>query len=119
MVKKILNSLMWFFIIMLVGTLIITILHYFNIMNNKTISIIKFIIPMIAMIISSYRLGKVSNKKGYLEGLKFGGIIIFIFIILVILLDKLEIKSIIYYGILLLTSIISSMIGINRKKLGA
>ena len=119
MFKKILNSCLWFFIIMLVGTLIITILNYFSIMNNKTITIMKFIIPMISMIFSSYRLGKSSDKKGYLEGLKFGGIIIFIFIILVILLDKLEIRSMIYYGIMLLTSIISSMIGINRKKLGA
>lgn len=119
MLKKILNSLMWFFIILLCGTLIITILNYFNIMNNKIIFVVKLILPMIAMFISSYRLGKVSDKKGYLEGLKFGGIIIFVFMILVILLDKLEIKSIIYYGILLLTSIMSSMIGINRKKIGA
>lgn len=119
MFKKILNCLGLFFIIILGSTLIITILNYFNIMNNKTISIIKFVIPMLSIIISSYRLGKSSDKKGYLEGLKFGGIIILTFIILILLLDKLELKSIIYYGILLLTSIISSMIGINRKKLGA
>ena len=119
MFKKILNCLGLFFIIILGSTLIITILNYFNIMNNKTISTIKFVIPMLSIIISSYRLGKFSEKQGYLEGLKLGGIIIFIFIILVILLDKLEIRSMIYYGIMLLTSIISSMIGINRKKLGA
>ena len=115
MFRKILNSFSIFFIIILIGTFIITLLNYFNIMNNKIISIIRFIIPMISMIISSYKLGKTSEKKGYLEGLKFGSIIIFIFILFVILLDKLEFKSIIYYGILLLTSIISSTIGINRK----
>lgn len=119
MLKKMLNCLGLFFIIMLVSTLIVTILNYFSVFSNKIISIMKFILPMLSMIISSYRLGKFSDKKGYLEGLKFGGIIILIFMILVILLDKLEIKSIIYYGILLLTSILSSMIGINRKKLGA
>ena len=102
MLKKIVNCLIWFFVIIFIGTLVLTLINYFDIINNKVASIIRFVIPMLGMIISSYRLGKVSNKKGYLEGLKFGGIIIFIFIVLVILLDKLEIKSIIYYGILLL-----------------
>ena len=119
MLKKMFNCLSLFFIIIFIGTLIITTLNYFSIINNKTISVIKFLIPIIATIISSYRLGKLSEKKGYLEGIKFGGIIVLIFVLLVISLDKLEIKNIIYYGILLLTSIISSTIGINRKKLRA
>lgn len=116
MVKKILNSCLYFFIILVTGALIITLLNYFNIMNNKIISIIKFIIPIIAMLISSYKLGKTSDKNGYLEGLKLGGIIILIFIMLVIILDSLNLKSIFYYLILLLTSVMGSMIGINRKK---
>ena len=110
---------MWFFIILLGGVFIITLINYFNIMNDKIISIIRFILPMVSIFVSSYRLGKSSDKKGYLEGLKFGGIIILIFMLLVIIFDKLSWKSIIYYGILLLTSIMSSMIGINRKKLNA
>lgn len=116
MVKKILNSLLTFFIIIITGTLVITIFNYFNILGSNIISIMRLILTVIAMFISSYRLGKVSDKKGYLEGLKFGGIVIFIFTTLVILLDKLELRSLIYYLILLLTSVMSSMIGINRKK---
>lgn len=116
MVKKILNSLLTFFIIIISGTLVITIFNYFNILGSNIISIMRLILPVIAMFISSYKLGKVSDKKGYLEGLKFGGIVILIFTILVILLDKLELRSLIYYLILLLTSVMSSMIGINRKK---
>jgi len=119
MFKKMINCMMWFFIILIVGTLIITLINYFNVMNGNIVSIMKFILPMISMIVSSYRLGKMSDKKGYLEGLKFGTIIIFIFMILVIILDKLNWKSILYYGILLLTSIMGSMIGINRKRLNA
>ena len=116
MVKKILNSLVSFFIILILGTLVITILNYFNIMGNKIIYIIKFILQIIAMFISSYKLGKASEKQGYLEGLKLGGIIILIFMVMIIILDSLELKSIFYYLILLLTSIMGSMIGINRKK---
>lgn len=110
---------MWFFIILLIGTLILTLINYFDIMSDKIVSIMRFIIPMIAMFVSSYRLGKSSDKKGYLEGLKFGGIIILIFMGLVIILDKLSFNSMLYYLILLLTSVMSSMIGINRKKMNA
>lgn len=117
MLKKILNSLLTFFIILLIGTLFITLFNYFNLLPSKIISIIKLILPLTAIGISSYRLGKQSEKKGYLEGLKLGIIIIFIFLILILILDKITLKSLLYYSILLLTSILSSMIGINRKKL--
>lgn len=110
---------MWFFIMLLSGTLVLTLINYFDIMGNKLVAVMRFIIPMIAMLISSYRLGKMSDKKGYLEGLKLGGIIILIFMVLVILLDKFSFKSLLYYGILLLTAVMGSMIGINRKKLEA
>lgn len=115
--KKILNYLMWYYIIILLGTLFITLINYFNLMNNNVISIIKFILPLIAITINSYKLGKTSNKQGYLEGLKFGIIISLISIIIILILDKFIIKSLLYYGILILTSIMGSTIGINRKKL--
>lgn len=111
--------MLWFFIILLSGTLVLTLINYFNIMGSKMVAIIRFILPLVAMFVSSYRLGKMSDKKGYLEGLKFGGIVVLIFLVLVFLLDKLSFKSVLYYLILLLTSVMSSMIGINRKKLKA
>lgn len=119
MVKKILNCLMCFFIVLLGGTLILTLINYFNIMGSKIVAVMRFILPVIAILISSYRLGKMSDKKGYLEGLKFGSIIILIFMVLVIILDKLSLKSILYYTILLLISIMGSTIGINKRKLNA
>lgn len=119
MFKKILNCLILFFIILLGGTLAISLVNYFNIMDSKVVSIMKFMLPMISILASSYRLGKFCNKLGYLEGAKFGGLISLIFIFLVIILDKISLRSILYYGILVLVSIMGSMIGINRKKLKA
>lgn len=116
MFKKILKSILTFFIIILVGTLFLTLFNYFNLLPAKIISILKLILSLTSMFISSYKLGKQSEKKGYIEGLKLGSIIILIFLILVIILDKFTLKSLLYYLILLLTSILSSMIGINRKK---
>ena len=116
MQKKLLKSLILFFLIILISTFILTITNYFNLLPTNIISILKLIIPLSAITISSYILGKQSEKKGYIEGIKIGTIIIIIFYILVIILDKFKLKSLIYYAILFLTSILSSMIGINRKK---
>ena len=116
MLKNILKSLLYFFISIIISTILLTILNYFNILNSKTISLLKFLIPVISISITSYLLGKKTIKKGYIEGLKFGGIIIIVFFIISLLFRNLNIKSIIYYIILLLSSILSSMIGINKRK---
>lgn len=116
MLKKILTSYLTFFIILLLGTLLLTLFNYFNLLNTKIISVLKLLIPLTAIFISSYKLGQQSEKKGYIEGLKIGLMIIATLLILVLLLDKFTLKSLLYYLILLLSSILSSMIGINRKK---
>ena len=96
--------------------LITTILSYFNLISPKVISIMGFVLLLISMFVSSFMLGTKSKQKGYLEGLKLGGIIVLIFILLVILLDKFMIKSLIYYAIIMLVSVLGSMLGINRRK---
>ena len=53
-------------------TFIITLLSYSNIMSDKVVSIFKIIIPIIAMLIGGFYIGKRSNKKGFVEGLKLG-----------------------------------------------
>lgn len=114
--KNLLNSIILFFIIILSSTFIITIINYFNLLKPGIISVLKLIIPILSIFIASFKLGKQSEKKGYIEGIKIGSIIIIIFSILVLLLDKFKLKTLLYYLILLLTSILSSMIGINQKK---
>lgn len=104
-----------FWLIILGGTFILTLLNYFNLVPNKILSILKLLLPIISIFVISYKLGKQSEKNGYLEGLKIGSIIVLLFIILVLLLDKFMIKSLIYYLILILSSIMGSMIGINKK----
>lgn len=117
MLKNLINSLAFFFIILLTSTLLLTLLNYFNILSPKIISILKLVIPLTAIFVSSYKLGKQSEKKGYIEGLKIGIIIITLFLIIILSLNQFSMKSLLYYLILLLTSILSSMIGINRKKI--
>ena len=102
----------------LILTFITTIFSYFNILNDKITSIIKIIIPVISMLIGGFYIGKRSSKKGFLEGLKLGAIFSIVLIIFNYLAfdNSFKFKYMLFYIILITSSILGSMIGINRKK---
>lgn len=109
--------IIYIFIFIILFLLLTTTLYYFNIINNQTYKILKIIICLLSIFINSYILGKKTLKKGYLEGLKLSLIIIpILFIITVISKKALKFRIILYYLIILITSIFGSMLGINRKK---
>ena len=116
--KKLGFSFLYIIGSILILTFITTILSYFNILNDKITSIIKIIIPIISMLIGGFYIGKRSNKKGFLEGLKLGGIFSCILIIFnyLALDNSFKFKYMLFYIILIISSILGSMIGINRKK---
>lgn len=116
--KNLSMSFLYIISSILVLTFITTILSYFNILNDEVTSIIKIIIPIISMLIGGFYIGKRSNKKGFLEGLKLGLIFSSILIIFNYLAfdNSFKFKYTLFYLILLISSILGSMIGINRKK---
>ncbi len=64
-----------------------------------------------------FKNGKISKSKGYLAGLKIGLIFIAILIIFnLIFLRNFKISLLIYYLLLLMSSVLGGMLGINRKK---
>ena len=96
---------------------ILTILYYFDVINNNIYNIMKMIIVLLSLFINAYILGKSSTKYGLIEGLKLGTIILVImFILKIITNSSFDIRTIIYSIILLLTSSIGSVIGINKKE---
>ena len=111
-------SLIYIISSMLILTLFITIFSYFNIMSDKVVSVFKIIIPIISLLIGGFYIGKKSTKKGFIEGLKLG----LIFSIILVIFNYLglgnsfKVKYLLFYLILIITSILGSMIGINRKK---
>ena len=113
--KKLTKSLLYVFIPTLILIFIITLLNYFGIMSYKILTIFKYIILFISILFGSYKFGYKSKNKGLIEGIKFGLIIIFILILLNLLFKgPISIKNIIYYGIILATSILGSIIGKNK-----
>ena len=68
------------------------------------------------MIISGYILGVKSDKRGALNGLIFGSITSLIFFILSLLFkNNYQINTIIYYLILVVSSVVGSIFGIQKK----
>ena len=101
----------------LLSLIFITILNYFNIIPSTIYNILKIITLLLNLFISSFILGKKAINKGYLEGLKLSSIIILILLLFSFIFSlSLQLKIIIYYLIIIGTSILGSMIGISKKK---
>lgn len=99
----------------LIMTFLFSSLYYFKLLSSNTLAIFKIIIPIFSLLLGGFIIGRKSEKKGWLEGVKLG----FIFLILLILFNilglgyKIEVKNIIYYLIIMISCILGSMIGIN------
>ncbi len=117
-IKKYLKSTLITIGLMLVFCFFLNIFNYFEILPLNVYKIILVIFTIFSVFVGGFILGKSSLEKGYLEGLKFGILLVFIFFIISFLaFDKgFDYKSIIYYIILVISSCTSSMIGINKKE---
>ena len=114
--KKLSKSIVITLISVIILTFLFTFLNFFNFISTKTLNIIKIIIPIFSLALGGYIIGTKSHKNGWLEGLKFGVITVVLFIIIaVIIQQKIEIKNLIFYILLILSSTLGSMIGINKK----
>lgn len=118
--KMIINYLKSFtltILIILSGAIITTLLEYFTNNTLTLTNIFKIITILLSILIPTFILGRKSERKGYLEGLKYGGILIVISLILNILLkNKFSFDIVIYFIIMLISSMLGSMMGINFKK---
>ena len=96
--------------------LILTTFYHFNIISSNIYQLFKLLILLISILISGIILGKKATSKGYLEGIKLGAFIIFLFFIITVIAgQELKIKLLLYDGIIMITSILGGMIGINKK----
>ena len=98
-------------------TLFFTFLNYINLIGMITLSIIEIIIPLFSLFLGGFYIGKKSQKKGWLEGLKLSGV----FLIILILFQYLglhihfSVKTILFYILIIVSCIFGSMLGINKK----
>lgn len=99
-------------------TLLATTLNFLNIITTNTMNLLKMIIPVITILISGIYLGSKAKSKGWKEGLKLSIVIIILLLLihLIWMRNTFGIKNIFYYSILMISSMVGSMIGINIKR---
>ena len=98
-------------------TLFFTFLNYINLIGMKTLSIIEIIIPLFSLFLGGFYIGKKSQKKGWLEGLKLSGVFLIILILFQYLGLHIQfiVKTILFYILIIVSCIFGSMLGINKK----
>ncbi|MGN1378955.1 MAG: hypothetical protein ACI4XR_00945 [Bacilli bacterium] len=119
-IKKYLKTLKYLGLFILTETFLAFFLGLINLfgVSSYITNLLSFLFNIALFFILSFKKGKTTNKKGYLEGLINGLILVlclFIFT-LIFFIKNISIYTILYYIILISTSIIASILGKNTKK---
>lgn len=115
-IKYYLKSLVYFYLILLSYLILATTFSYFELLSFKVISVVSFIFMILLFMFIGFYIASKSEKKGYINGLIIGGfnIVLFLFIALIIG-ENPELTIGIYFLILILSSTIGGMFGINYQ----
>ena len=117
MKNKTLKNIIWIYKYVLIYILLMTVFSYANILNYKILSVINYISVLTLSLILGIKSSRQRDNKGCKAGILTGIILVITFVVIsLITKSNLNIKSVIYYGTLILTSTIGSIIGINTKK---
>lgn len=116
--ESVMKNLIISLICIFLSLLLVSTLYYFNILSSGVVNYLRPLVIIINIFIGSYIVGKKADKLGYLEGLKYGGLLLGVFLLIALFFFRgfFQLRFILYDIILLMTSVFGSMIGINRKK---
>jgi len=114
--KNIGINLLWSLGLFLLLTLLLSLLHYFDLISNSFLKWSKIFIPLIAIFLGGFLNGRKAMSKGYLAGLKVGGAFVLLFFLFSILgfYSSLHFFTFVYYILLLLMAMLGAMLGIQK-----
>lgn len=102
---------------LLISSLIITLLYYYNIMNSQILNTSLLVIFGLDTFLLSILISFHAKKKGLIIGLTIGVFIVLIVFIIRLLLDMtLDLKFYLKSAIALLLSLSGGIIGVNLRK---
>ncbi len=112
-----LKGLVWTTVLLLLLSLWVSLFYYYQILSSSGLRYAYLIVPLISVLSGGFVVGRNSKEKGFLEGLKVGIIYLGIVILCGLLFHTtFNFHFLIYSILLLLTTMLGSMIGINFKK---
>ncbi|SRR5574344_1148715 len=98
-----------------VFTIIISILNYFELINNTVFNILKLVIPIVSTMVGGFLIGKSSDRNGYQSGIKFGLVYSGIAVVIDLIFYKINFNFFVFIAIIIIASMFGSMIGINKR----
>ncbi len=99
-----------------ISSIFINILYYFDIINNNLINYLEIFLSIFVFFFGGIYIGRKSDHKGYINGLKLSLIIIIMTMLLNIIFDNFKLLKIVYYLIITISITFGSMIGISKTK---
>lgn len=101
----------------IISIFIISIMYYFHFLNDWLNNFLIYLVPLIFIFITSFKLGINAKAKGFLEGIKISLITVILLLLFnLILYRQFNIKTGIFYLVILITSLLGSTLGINKNK---
>ena len=111
--KKYLKTFIRMTIEVIVVTLVLSLLSYFNILSDKIYKYMELLFMVLILYFNGIRLGKYS----FLEGIKIGGVAVITFILLNMIFEhEFNINLLIYYLIIFLLPVLGSMKRSSKNK---
>lgn len=110
-----LKSISLFLILFIIYILLISLIYYLELINDKTLNIINYIIILVLFFILGFKTSIYERSKGYLNGFIVSIILCFIFSIITLIFSKYTFSTLVYYLSLILSSITGGIIGIQKK----
>lgn len=116
--KKYLMPILYTLAFLVIGTFFTSILYYFNITSDKVNQILIYLIAIIAMFVGSIIFAKNNKYKGIISGLLYfvGWFVIMFIMSLLVFKSSFKISSLIYYGVLMIFSVLGGIIGKNYQE---
>ena len=117
-VLKYLKALLYMLISIVVFSFLLSTLNYFDIIGNGIMSVFQIMTMIVSMFVGGFYIGKNSSSKGYLQGLKIGGIAFAILFLLNFWFfgNGFSLEKLLFYLIVMVSSVIGSVVGINKNK---
>ena len=116
--KKYLMPILYTLAFLVIGTFFTSLLYYFNITSDKVNQILIYLIAIIAMFVGSIIFAKNNKYKGIISGLLYfvGWFVIMFIMSLLVFKSSFKISSLIYYGVLMIFSVLGGIIGKNYQE---
>lgn len=116
-IKKYVKPTLTILALVLAYFIFFVVLTYTGVLKLSTASNLNMILLALILFLFGIKLGKNASKKGFLEGLKLGGIFVLVLFLLNLLFYRqFSLFIFLYYVVMISSSTIGSMIGINLKR---